>query len=207
MYKLPDLPYDYGELEPHLSGRVLEIHHGKHHALYVENANKALQRIGECIEEDDLQAIPGLERALAFNLSGHVLHSIYWHNMAPGAGGEPDGDLGAAVDDSFGSFQNFRTLMTEAAQTTMGSGWAALVWEPIAKRLIVSQIYDHQSNHAQGSFPIFVIDAWEHAYYLQYQNKKDAYCRAVWEVANWSDVQQRFAVARRLNAHLPGAVG
>jgi len=202
-YTLPELSYDFGALEPHLSGRILELHHGKHHAAYVKGANEALERLAEARAkpEVDVRALPALERALAFNVSGHVLHSLFWTNLAPKAGGRPDGELETAIARDFGSFDAFRRQLTETAATLMGSGWAALAWEPLARRLVVSQIYDHQSNVAQGSSPLLVLDAWEHAYYLQYQNRKAEFFDAVWNLWSWPDVSRRFEAARAL----PGA--
>jgi superoxide dismutase, Fe-Mn family len=203
-YVLPDLPYDFGELEPHVSGKIIELHHQKHHKAYVDKANAALEKLSAAREKADMTSIPALERALAFNLSGHVLHALYWQNMSPEGGGTPDGELGAAIEDSFMSFDGFKQQMTEAVNSTMGSGWGALVWEPVAKRLLVTQIYDHQSNFANGSLPIYVIDAWEHAYYLQYNNKKDEYAKAIWNVANWADVSKRLACAVEFDPLLDG---
>jgi Fe-Mn family superoxide dismutase len=206
-YKLPELPYDYAALEPHISGKILELHHSKHHAAYVNNANAALQKLADARAKNDFAAVAALERALAFNLSGHVLHALYWNNMTPKGGDKPAGELAAAIDDSFGSFDAFRGQMTEASATTMGSGWGALVWEPMSRKLLVTQVYDHQSNLANGAVPLYVIDAWEHAFYLQYQNRKADYCKAIWSVANWADVARRFDAARKLDLLLPGAVG
>jgi superoxide dismutase, Fe-Mn family len=195
-YTLPELPYDLGALEPHLSARILELHHGKHHAAYVTGANAALEKLEEARAKSDFASIAALERALAFNVSGHVLHSIFWTNMAPKAGGRPDGALGTAIDRDFGSFDAFKKQLTAAASTVMGSGWAALVWEPLAKRLLVSQIYDHQGNVANGSTPLLVLDAWEHAFYLQYENRKTEFFDAVWNLWNWPDVAKRFAAVK-----------
>jgi Fe-Mn family superoxide dismutase len=195
-YTLPELSYDFGALEPHVSGRILELHHDKHHGAYVKGANAALERLEEARAKVDLGALPGLERALAFNVSGHVLHSIFWTNLAPKAGGRPDGALAEAIDRDFGSFDAFRRQLTETAATVMGSGWAALAWEPLGRRLIVSQIYDHQGDVAQGSVPLLVLDAWEHAYYLQYENRKAEFFEAVWNLWSWPDVGRRFEAAR-----------
>src|SRR4029450_5083250 len=120
----------------------------------------------------DFSKIAALEKSLAFNLSGHVLHSIFWKNLAPRGGGEPGGELMRTIVRDLGSFEAFKAQLTEVASTVMGSGWAALVWEPIAKQLLTCQIYDHQSNLSQGGIALMVIDAWEHAYYLQYKNQK-----------------------------------
>ena len=195
-YSLPDLRYDYGALEPHISGRIMELHHDKHHANYVKGANSALDRLAEARDGEKYDDLAALEKALAFNLSGHVLHSIFWENMAPKAGGRPVGELAAAIDHHFGSFDKLRKQMNAVAASIMGSGWSALVWEPLGERLLVTQIYDHQSNLAQAGTPLLVLDAWEHAFYLQYQNRKTEFFDAVWNVWNWDDVAERFKRAR-----------
>ena len=197
-YMLPDLPYDYSALEPHISGKIMELHHGKHHAGYVKGANSALEQLDESRETEDFARVAALERALAFNLSGHVLHSIFWKNMMPKGGSTPDGDFASVLEKDFGGFQRFRKQLTEVASTIMGSGWAALVWEPIGERLLITQIYDHQSNLAQAGVPLMVIDAWEHAYYLQYQNRKTEFFEAVWHLWNWQDISARYASALQL---------
>ncbi len=194
-YTLPDLRYDYGALEPHISARIMQLHHDKHHAAYVRGANTALERLAEARDKENFDNLPALERALAFHLSGHVLHSLFWKNLAPKAGGRPEGALAEAIQRDFGGFDKFRKQMTAAAGSIMGSGWAALVWEPQGKRLLVSQIYDHQSNLAQAGDPVLVLDAWEHAYYLQYENRKTDFFEAVWNVWNWEDAGARFEAA------------
>ena len=198
-YTLPDLSYDYSALEPQISGKIMELHHGKHHATYVKTANSVLEQLDEARQKDDFARLAALERALAFNLSGHILHSIFWKNMIPKGGGEPRGDLAGAIQKDFGAFERFRKQLTEVASTIMGSGWAALVWEPIGKRLLITQIYDHQSNLAQAGVPLMVIDAWEHAYYLQYENRKTEFFEAVWKLWNWQDVAARYASALQLD--------
>jgi Fe-Mn family superoxide dismutase len=204
-YNLPDLRYDYGALEPHISGKIMELHHDKHHANYVKGANQALDKLGEAREKDDFTRIGALEKALAFNLSGHVLHSLFWQNLTPRGGGRPDGELADAINEHFGSFEKLKRQMNEAASTIMGSGWSALVWEPLAGRLLTTQIYDHQSNLSQAGVPLLVLDAWEHAYYLQYQTRKTDFFEAVWNVWNWQDVAERFAAVRSLDVALAGA--
>jgi superoxide dismutase, Fe-Mn family len=201
-YTLPELPYEVDALEPHVSGKLMELHHRKHHAAYVKKANEAIEQLDAARDGNDFSKIAGLERALAFSLSGHVLHSIFWQNLAPDAGGEPHGELREALARDFGSFARFRLQLNEVAASIMGSGWAALVWEPLGGRLLVTQIYDHQSNLNQSSVPLMVLDAWEHAYYLQYQNRKEEFFEAVWHLWNWEDVGRRFDAARRLDLHL-----
>ena len=153
-YSLPDLPYDYAALEPHVSGQIMELHHDKHHAAYVTGANQTLEKLAGARDSDDFGAIVGLEKTLAFHISGHVLHSIFWKNLSPDGGGQPDGALASAIDENFGSFDKFNAHMTQATTTIQGSGWGALAYEPLAGRLIVEQIYDHQGNVGQGSVPL-----------------------------------------------------
>ena len=203
-YTLPDLQYDYGALEPHISGKIMELHHDKHHAAYVKGANDAIDKLSEARDKDDFTRLAALEKALAFNLSGHVLHSLFWENLTPKGGGKPGGELAAAIDEHFGSFDKMKKQMTAVAGTIMGSGWAALVWEPLGKRLLTTQIYDHQSNLAQAGMPILVLDAWEHAFYLQYQNRKQEFFDAIWNVWDWEDAAQRFEAAREVDLDLAG---
>jgi len=206
-YVLPDLDYDFGALEPHISGEVMELHHSGHHKGYVEKANETLEKLDEARAKQDFTRISAFEKALAFNLSGHVLHSVFWKNLVPGGGGEPRGELGRLIARDFGGFEPFKAQLTKVAGTIMGSGWATLVWEPIARRLLTCQIYDHQSNLSQGGVVLMVIDAWEHAYYLQYRNQKLAFFDAVWNLWNWDDVNVRLEAARRLDLQVPDSVG
>ncbi len=197
-YTLPELDYGYDALEPFLSAEILELHHSKHHAAYVAGANTTFERLGEARESGDFGTINQLEKNMAFHLSGHVLHSLLWKNMVPGGGGAPEGELAAAVTENFGSFDACKAQLTEAAMNVQGSGWGALTWEPMAGRLIVEQIYDHQGNVGQGGPPILALDMWEHAYYLQYRNVKGDWVQAFWNVVNWEDVADRFARVRSL---------
>ena len=206
-YTLPDLAYDYGALEPHVSGKIMQLHHDKHHLAYVNGANTATEGLAEAREKNDFAKIAALEKALAFHASGHVLHSLFWQNLMPRGGGQPGGELARAIDRDFGSFDAFKRQLTAVASTIMGSGWAALVWEPIAGRLLTTQIYDHQSNLNQAGVPLLVLDAWEHAYYLQYQNRKTEFFDAVWNVWNWPDVAARFADAMQVKLRLDRAAG
>jgi Fe-Mn family superoxide dismutase len=195
-YTLPDLPYDFGALEPHYSAEVLELHHDKHHAAYVKGANAALEKLDAARSSDDYDAIVGLQKSLAFNVSGHVMHSLFWKNLSPDGGGKPEGELQAAIEEFFGDFEAFKAQLTAVTTTVQGSGWGALAWEPIGQRLIVEQVYDHQGNVGNGSGPILVIDAWEHAFYLQYKNVKADYVEALWNIVNWTDVAERFDKVR-----------
>jgi len=199
-YELPPLDYDFAALEPHLSARIVELHHDKHHAAYVAGANTTLEKLAEARESGEFVTINQLEKNLAFHVSGHVLHSLLWKNLSPDGGGAPDGELAAAIDESFGSLDAFRKQFDEAAMGVQGSGWAALAWEPTGQLLVVEQVYDHQSNLAQGAPPLLVLDMWEHAYYLQYENVKGDWVQAFWNLVNWPDVASRFAAASALDA-------
>jgi Fe-Mn family superoxide dismutase len=196
VYTLPDLPYDYAALEPHLSAEIVELHHDKHHAAYVKGSNTTLEKLEQARSSEDFDALVGLQKTLAFNVSGHVLHSIYWKNLSPDGGGKPEGELMAAIESQFGSFEAMRAQLTQATNLVQGSGWGALAWELLGQRLMIEQVYDHHGNVGNGSIPLFVIDAWEHAYYLQYKNVRADYVTAMWEIANWQDVEARFASAR-----------
>jgi Fe-Mn family superoxide dismutase len=208
-YELPPLPYDYAALEPHISARIMELHHDKHHKTYVDGANKALEQLEEARKGGDFTRIAAIEKALAFNVSGHVLHSLFWNNLTPKGGDQPTGELADAIKRDFGSFESFKKQMTQAAATNMGSGWSALVWDTVSQRLLTAQIHDHQSETLVGSVPIMVIDAWEHAWYLQYLNEKAKYFEAIWNVFNWEDIARRYAAAQKLNLTLdaPPAAG
>jgi Fe-Mn family superoxide dismutase len=194
IYTLPDLPYDYGALEPHISARIMELHHDKHHAAYVTGANAALDKLHEARQSESFETITQLEKNLAFHLSGHILHSVFWTNLGPD-GGEPTGRLREHLDQQFGGVGRFVQQMTEAAATVQGSGWALAAWEPVSRRIVVQQVHDHQGNHGQGTVPLLAVDAWEHAYYLQYENRKAEFFDAVWNVVNWADVARRMDAA------------
>jgi Fe-Mn family superoxide dismutase len=195
-YALPDLPYDYSALEPHISGRIMELHHDKHHQTYVTGANTALDQLAEARAGDKLGPVNMLEKNLAFNLAGHVNHTVFWPNMSPDGGDKPDGELAAAIDDQFGSFDAFRAHFGAAALGIQGSGWSVLAYDSLGQQLIIEQLYDHQGNMATGTIPLLMLDMWEHAFYLQYVNVKADYVKAWWNVANWADVTRRFSAAR-----------
>lgn len=205
-YVLPDLPYDYGALEPHISAEIMQFHHDKHHQTYVTGANQALAALQEARQKNDFARIAALEHLLAFNVSGHVLHSLFWQNLGPKGGGQPEGALAQQIKADFGSFEAFKAQMTKAAATITGSGWAALTWDPAGGQLLVVQLHDHQSETAQGSVPIMVLDAWEHAWYLQYKNEKAKFFDAVWNVWNWEDIGNRFEAVRNLDLGLRNVV-
>ncbi|GAA2660559.1 superoxide dismutase [Streptomyces aculeolatus] len=194
-YALPDLPYDYAALEPAITGQILELHHAKHHAAYVKGANDTLEQLAEARDKEQFGNLVGLEKTYAFNLSGHVLHTIFWENLSPDGGDRPDGALRDAIDEHLGGFEAFRKQLSAATASVQGSGWGVLAWEPLGKRLIVEQVYDHHGNVGQGSTPLLVFDAWEHAYYLQYKNVRPDYVQKLWDLVNWDDVSARYAEA------------
>ncbi|UYM07587.1 superoxide dismutase [Solicola gregarius] len=196
VYTLPELPYDYAALEPHISAKIMELHHDKHHAAYVAGANTALERLAEARDTDSLAAVNLHERNLAFNLGGHTNHTVFWHNISPTGGGEPDGELAAAITDQFGSFAAFQAHFTATATGIQGSGWSVLGWDSIGQRLLIFQLFDQQANVPVGVVPLLLLDMWEHAFYLDYLNVKAEYVKAFWNIANWADVSERFERAR-----------
>ncbi|SDD75827.1 superoxide dismutase [Auraticoccus monumenti] len=196
VYTLPDLPYDYSALAPHIAPEIMELHHSKHHATYVGGANTALEKMEEARANGDFANINKLEKDLAFNLGGHVNHSVFWKNMSPDGGGEPDGELGAAITEFFGGFDGFKAQFAANAAGIQGSGWSVLAWDVLGQRLNVLQLFDQQGNVPLGQVPVLQLDMWEHAFYLQYKNVKADYVTAWWNVVNWSDVTERFTRAR-----------
>jgi Fe-Mn family superoxide dismutase len=190
-YTLPELPYDYAALEPHISGKIMELHHSKHHQAYVTGANAALEALAEARDSGNRGVVPKLEKDLAFNLGGHTNHSIFWKNLSPEGGERPEGELAAAIDDSFGSFEKFQAHFTSAATTIQGSGWAVLAFDSISNKLVIFQLFDQQGNVPVGVFPLLMLDMWEHAFYLDYLNVKADYVKAFWNIANWQDVAER----------------
>ncbi|AMD88098.1 superoxide dismutase [Actinomyces radicidentis] len=195
VYTLPELPYDYAALEPHISGKIMELHHDKHHATYVAGANAALEKLEAAREAEDHAAINLLEKNLAFNLGGHINHSIFWKNLSPNGGGEPEGELAEAIKDSFGSFDKFKAQFTANALGIQGSGWSVLAYDSVSGKLVTFQLFDQQGNVPVGTIPLFQVDMWEHAFYLDYLNVKADYVKAIWNIANWQDVSERLAAA------------
>lgn len=196
VYTLPDLPYDYAALEPYISGQIMQLHHDKHHATYVAGANTALEKLEAAREADDQGAINLLEKNLAFNLGGHINHSIFWTNMTPDGQGRPEGELAAAIDEYFGSFEKFQGQFGAAALGLQGSGWGVLAYDTVAQRLVTFQLFDQQGNVPVATVPLLMLDMWEHAFYLDYKNVKADYVKAWWNVVNWADVAARFERAR-----------
>ena len=196
VYVLPELTYDYTALEPHISAIIMELHHSKHHAAYVAGANTALEKLAEARDNTDFANINRLQKDLAFHLGGHTNHSIFWLNLTPNSQERPQGDLAAAIDEFFGSFEKFQAQFNAAALGLQGSGWAFLAWDGIGQRLIIEQLYDQQGNVPVATIPLLMLDMWEHAFYLDYKNVKADYVKAFWNIINWDDVAARFASAK-----------
>lgn len=199
-FEVPPLPYDYNALEPHIDEQTMRIHHDKHHQAYVDNANKALdgtEWADRPVEEilKNLDAIPEDKRtAVRNNAGGHANHTLFWTVMGPNGGGTPSGDLAAAIDSAFGGFDTLKEKLSQAGITRFGSGWGWLVWN--GSGLEVTSTPNQDSPLSEGRTPLLGIDVWEHAYYLNYQNRRPDYVAAWWNVVNWDEVASRFAAAR-----------
>jgi Fe-Mn family superoxide dismutase len=198
-FEVPPLPYDYAALEPHIDEETMRIHHDKHHQAYVDNANKALDGTewADRSVEDVLGSLDSLgdkKAAVQNNAGGHANHSLFWEIMSPEGGGEPDGELAAAISDAFGGFDAFKETLTQNGVTRFGSGWSWLVWNGSA--LEAYSTANQDSPLSQGHEPLLGIDVWEHAYYLRYQNRRPDYLAAWWNVVNWPEVARRFEAAR-----------
>jgi superoxide dismutase, Fe-Mn family len=195
-YQLPDLPYDYSALEPHIDARTMEIHHTKHHKTYVDKLNAAIEGHSDLEYDnvDDLlknfDKVPeDIKGAVRNHGGGHSNHSLFWTIMGPDGGEEPSGNVASAIDDAFGSFKEFRDKFTTAATNQFGSGWAWLVSD--GGKLDVISLPNQDSPLISGKTPLLGLDVWEHAYYLKYQNKRPDYIEAWWNTINWSGVEQR----------------
>ena len=198
-FTLPDLPYAFDALEPYIDKTTMEIHHGKHHAAYVTNLNKALESAPalagkplEALLAGNLALVPeGIRTAVRNHGGGHINHSMFWKVMGPHAGGEPSGKLAGALKSVFGSFDQFKEKFSAAAMGRFGSGWAWLVKDPSGKLDIYSTA-NQDSPIMEGKLPVLGVDVWEHAYYLRYQNRRAEYLSAWWSVVNWKEVEKRF---------------
>lgn len=196
-FTLPDLPYAYDALEPHIDARTMEIHHTKHHNAYVTNLNNAVagtELESLSLEQILAKGVGALSAAVRNNGGGHANHSLFWKVMSPGGGGEPGGDLAQAINRDFGSVQAFKDQFETAAKTRFGSGWAWLVVS--GGKLEVYSTANQDSPLMEGKTPILGLDVWEHAYYLKYQNRRPEYVSAFWNVVNWDQVAQNYAAAK-----------
>ena len=198
-YSVPDLPYDYDALEPHIDEATMRVHHDKHHQAYVDKANAALEGTewADKDVEEVLKALGDLpddkQKPVRNNGGGHYNHSLFWQMMSPDGGGEPDGDLAAAIEEKFGGFEDFKSEFKDAGVNQFGSGWSWLVHD--GSGLAVVSTANQDSPVSDGKTPLLGCDVWEHAYYLKYQNKRPDYIDAWWNVVNWEFVGQRFSQA------------
>jgi Fe-Mn family superoxide dismutase len=193
-YRLPPLPYDYADLEPHIDAATMKLHHDIHHKGYVDGANAAIADLARIRQTggDEVKKVRAATDALSFNAAGHVLHTIFWENMKKAGGGDPaaTSEIGKLIVRDFGSLDAFRGHFSAAAAQVQGSGWGMLAYEPLAEK--------HNNTGVAGSVPLLCLDVWEHAYYLNYKNKRTDYIKAWWNVVNWEHVDQRLAYARKL---------
>ncbi|HEX6989239.1 MAG TPA: superoxide dismutase [Bacillota bacterium] len=201
-HELPPLPYDYAALEPHIDEQTMRIHHDRHHAAYVNNLNAALEGqaglAGKSVEDllRGIDQVPeAIRTAVRNNGGGHANHTLFWEVMKPGGSRQPGGDLAAAIDRAFGSFDQFKEAFSKAAAGRFGSGWAWLVVDG-GGNLKVYSTANQDSPYMEGDVPILGLDVWEHAYYLKYQNRRPDYIQAWWNVVNWDEVGRRYAAAR-----------
>jgi len=195
-HSLPDLPYDYNALEPVISAEIMQLHHSKHHATYVNNLNVAEEKLNDAVAKSDVSSVIGLHGALKFNGGGHLNHSIFWQNLCPGGSGDPSGELAAAIARDFGSFEAMKEKLSASTVAVQGSGWGWLGYNAGSGKLQLATCANQDPLEATtGLVPLFGIDVWEHAYYLQYKNVRPDYVKAIFEIANWNDVAARFAAA------------
>lgn len=199
-YKLPELPYDFGALEPVIAGEIMQLHYTKHHQAYVNNLNTALEKSSEAMDKGDLASMIGLQQAIKFNGGGHVNHSIFWTNLAPaskGGGTPPQGALLQALQKHFGTLDAFIEKFSALTVGIQGSGWGWLGYNKSSKELVMTTCANQDPLSTQGYVPLLGIDVWEHAYYLQYKNVRGDYVKNIWKVVNWKNVEERYAMATK----------
>jgi Fe-Mn family superoxide dismutase len=203
-YELPKMPYAYDALEPHIDARTMEIHHTKHHQTYTTKLNDALGKCSSDIQNkdivdilSDLSQVPDeLKKAINFNGGGYDNHKLFWHNMKPNGGGEPGGAVADAINSSFGSFADFKEKFSSTTAVIQGSGWGWLVYNPSSSKVEYVAMSNQDSPRTKGLVPLLSLDVWEHAYYLNYQNKRPDYIAAWWNVVNWDEVDNRLSKAK-----------
>ncbi|MCU0644962.1 MAG: superoxide dismutase [bacterium] len=196
-HQLAPLPYDYNALEPVIDEQTLRLHHGKHHAAYVKGLNTAEVKLKEARAANDFSLIKHWERELAFHGSGHILHAIFWENLSPNGGGKPDGKLAQAIDAEFGSFDAFKAQLIAATNAVEASGWGVFAYHVPFQKLVILQAEKHQDLTIWGAIPLLVIDVWEHAYYLKYQNRRSDFVTAIFDIINWKNVVGRLDQAMK----------
>ncbi|EFP03279.1 hypothetical protein GCK72_001840 [Caenorhabditis remanei] len=196
-HTLPDLPYDYADLEPVISHEIMQLHHQKHHATYVNNLNQVEEKLHEAVSKGNVKEAIALQPALKFNGGGHINHSIFWTNLSKD-GGEPSAELSAAIKRDFGTLDNLQKMLSASTIAVQGSGWGWLGYCPKGKKLKLATCANQDPlESTTGLIPLFGIDVWEHAYYLQYKNVRPDYVNAIWKIANWKNVSERFAKAQQ----------
>jgi len=199
-YKLPDMPYGYNELEPVISGEIMELHHKKHHQAYVNNLNAALEKYAAAESKNDVAEMIALQPAIRFNGGGHVNHSIFWTNLAPpknGGGAPPEGDLAKRIQAQYGSQDKFIEKFNAQTASIQGSGWGWLAYNKAEDRLVIQSCPNQDPLSTTGLIPLLGIDVWEHAYYLQYKNARPDYLKAIWKVVSWKNVADRLEAAKK----------
>ena len=203
-YTLPEMPYAYDALEPHLDAQTMEIHHSKHHQKYTDGMNGALEKLSPELQEKDIEEILSninqvpdeVKGAINFNGGGYDNHKLFWNSMKQNGGGEPTGAIADAINDSFGSFAEFKELFSRKTAPIQGSGWGWLVYNPSSGKVEYQAMSNQDSPRTKGLVPLLGLDVWEHAYYLKYQNKRPDYIAAWWNVINWDEVNARFSKAK-----------
>ena len=203
-YTLPEMPYAYDALEPHIDSQTMEIHHSKHHQKYTDTMNGALEKLSPELQEKDIEEIlsninqipDDVKGAINFNGGGYDNHKLFWNSMKQNGGGEPTGAIADAINDSFGSFAEFKELFSSKTAPIQGSGWGWLVYNPNSGKVEYKAMSNQTSPRTEGLVPLLGLDVWEHAYYLKYQNKRPDYIAAWWNVINWDEVNDRFSKAK-----------
>ena len=203
-YTLPEMPYAYDALEPHIDAQTMEIHHSKHHQKYTDGMNGALEKLSPELQEKDIEEIlsninqvpDDVKGAINFNGGGYDNHKLFWNSMKQNGGGEPTGAIADAINDSFGSFAEFKELFSSKTAPIQGSGWGWLVYNPNSGKVEYKAMPNQTSTRTEGLVPLLGLDVWEHAYYLKYQNKRPDYIAAWWNVINWDEVNDRFSKAK-----------
>jgi len=203
-YTLPEMPYAYDALEPHIDAQTMEIHHSKHHQKYTDGMNDALEKLSPELQEKDIEEIlsninqvpDDVKGAINFNGGGYDNHKLFWNSMKQNGGGEPTGAIADAINDSFGSFAEFKELFSSKTAPLQGSGWGWLVYNSNSGKVEYKAMSNQTSPRTEGLVPLLGLDVWEHAYYLKYQNKRPDYIAAWWNVINWDEVNDRFSKAK-----------
>ena len=204
IYTLPEMPYAYDALEPHIDAQTMEIHHTKHHQKYTDMMNGALEKLSPELQEKDIEEIlsnikqvpDDVKGAINFNGGGYDNHKLFWNSMKQNGGGEPTGAIADAINDSFGSFAEFKELFSSKTAPIQGSGWGWLVYNPNSGKVEYKAMSNQTSPRTEGLVTLLGLDVWEHAYYLKYQNKRPDYIAAWWNVINWDEVNDRFSKAK-----------